>query len=115
MLLLNAEFVRSCELGNRGLFELVSGDASSLTADSGEECESEGDSASFPGTTGDDDGGFQAPLHFEIAGNPACLLACRLSFAATSAAVESSEHRLLSRTSIPLFILHGTFRGALPA
>ncbi|MFM7155280.1 MAG: hypothetical protein ACKOZV_14265, partial [Bacteroidota bacterium] len=30
-------------------------------------------------------------------------------------AVESSEHRLSARASIPLFILHGTFRGALPA
>gem|GEM_PF-3529005 len=115
MLLFGAEFARNCEHGGWALFELVSGDSTSLSADPGEECESETDAASFPGTTGDDDGGFQSLFHFEFAGNPSCPFTSRLHFAASSAAVESSEYRLSARASIPLFILHGSFRGALPA
>lgn len=115
VLLFGAEFVKNCEHGGWALFELFSGDSTSLSADPGEECESETDTASFPDTTGDDDGGFQSPFHADFTGNPACPFFSQLFFAAISAAVESSEHRLSARASIPLFILHGTFRGALPA
>lgn len=115
VLLFGAEFARNCEQGGWSLFELVGGDLTSLSVDAGEDCESETDTASFPDTTDDDDGGFQSPFHVEFTGNPACPFISRLFYAAISAAVGSTEHRLLGRASIPLFILHGTFRGALPA
>jgi hypothetical protein len=111
LLLFGTEFARNSEHRDWSLFELVSGDSSSLW----EDCEEEADAASFPDTTGDDDAAFQSPFYVDFTGNPACPFISRLFFAAISAAVESSEHRLLGRSSIPLFILHGTFRGALPA
>lgn len=115
VLLFNAEFAKNCEHGGWSLFELVSGDSSLLSVDPGEDCEGERDAASFPDTTGDDDGGHQSPFHIELTGDPSCPSISKLFFAAISAAVGSSESRLLGRASVPLFILHGTFRGSLPA
>lgn len=115
LLLFGAEFVKNCEHGGWDLFELVSSDSALPSADTGEECEGEGSSTSFPGSSGDDEGGFQSSFQFEFTSDPSCPCLSRLFFAASSAAVESSEYRLSGRTTVPLFILHGTFRGALPA
>jgi hypothetical protein len=105
-LLFGSEFVKNCEHGGWSLFELASSDSTALSTDTGEECEGESGNTSFPGSSGDDEGGFHSTP---------CPFFTRLVFAASSAAVQSSENRLFARTSVPLFILHGTFRGALPA
>lgn len=114
LLLFGSELVKNHEHGARRIFELSSGDSSTSASDSGEGCEGESESSPFSGSSGDDDGGFQS-LQLEYVSAPVCPVFSRLLFAASSAAVESSRHRLLGRNSIPLFILHGTFRGALPA
>jgi hypothetical protein len=106
VLLFGAEFVKNCEHGGWALFELVSGDSKSLSADPGEECESETDTASFPDTTGDDDGGFQSPFHADFTGNPACpffhsfssLQFLRQSRAANTACRRGRRYRSLSST-----------------
>jgi hypothetical protein len=115
VLLFGSEFVKNCEHGGWSLFELASSDSTALSTDPGEECEGESGNTSFPGSSGDDEGGFHSTPYLDFTGNPACPFFTRLVFAASSAAVQSSENRLFARTSVPLFILHGTFRGALPA